>query len=1176
MLDYEIRNILISYLESTRGKIRIYQEKIIGASRCDVMAVTDILTGYEIKSDGDNLLRLPEQIKSYDRAFNKNYVVISNMSVDLLKMKIPYYWGIIKIENSDIEILRVAQLNKNTDIRTQLSLLWKIELKNLLMENKLPLYFNKTKGFIKSVLANSVDKNTLTEQIAEELLKRDYNKFAMQDLTIYRENTDEIPDMVDTLSELDPKEFTLDKWINIYNDAMKIRERKEEKFEQPVIREPHSITYENITVALGVPWVSKQIIDEFIVHILEKKDKWIYSVYEKITGSWSIVGKRSASNISNAVKKFGTPRYNALYILEATLNIRPIKIYDGLTYNEEETVAALEKQKELQEEFKRWIWLDEDRKWLVEEAYNKMFDGIKVQAYDGHGLKFPEMNENINLYDYQKDAVAKIINSDNTLLAFDVGAGKTYIMIAAAMKMREMGLSRKNMFVVPNNIVGQWEKIFLEMYPDAKVLAVEPKVFKINVRQKIMKQIQHGDYDGIIIAYSCFEMIPISAEAIEREMNVRLNILSDEIKKISKAVSINILNKERERIEKLTHDFIASMNYESGDITFDNLGVNTLFVDEAHNYKNIKLHTKLKNPNGINTNGSPKCKNMMYKVRCVQEQNRGRGVVFATGTPLCNSIADVYTMQMYLMPQKMQELHLDVFDNWVKTFATPETVCEVDVDTSKFRFIERFAEFHNLPELSLLFSQIAVFYSMKDTKKLPEIQGYDNIQIPKSLEMTKYMYTLCERSKSIRSRKIDKHYDNMLKVSIDGRKAALDLRLVGKNEEYDKTSKIYNCIENVLRIYNEYPGQSQVIFCDYSTPKAEDFNVYSELKSRLTEKGIPEKEIAFVHSATTESRKLKLYEKVNNGEVRIIIGSTFKLGIGANIQQRLIALHHLDVPWRPADMVQREGRILRYGNTNDNVFIYRYVKEGSFDSYSWQVLETKQRFISQFLSGTNSLRSIKDLEDNILTYAEVKAIAFSNPKMKELSQIEYSLRNAQIAFKKEMEYKEGAVKKLIELEGGYEKLSEKHKISIENLKVISKLDFKAIREILSPHIQSLNIPRLIIGGRKLFEFYGIEVVTPQFPSVERPCVILSLNNAEYKVEMSSKPAGNITRIVNFLKSFDKHTEQEKAAMNKMESDISELKKSISAEQMYNERVRKLEKERNKLFNEIDGENVQYG
>ena len=1140
-----IKSILVSYLQATYSEVRIYQEKSIGSSICDVMAVTDRLMGFEIKSDLDNYSRLQEQVKAYNLFFDENYIVVGEKHSESAAGKIPSSWGIICIKETDVEIIRKAIINKSVSRRRQLSILWKLELKNLLIQNNMPVYAQKEKGYIADRLAAIVDGELLGKQIANQLMHRDYSVYDAKDYSIYSNNReeDEFPteEIVDVLSENDLSEFTLDKWIEIYKKATLVKEHKNKLFEKTVEkRVMHEIPYTDIEVSLGVPWVSKDIINDFIYHILDRTPtvndnlffKPCYVEYEEITGSWSIPSKRALGyNNTNAEVKYGIKQYNALYIIEATLNLREIRLHDkNNKYDEKNTVAAIEKQKLIKDEFKKWIWQDEDRIWEVEEAYNKMFSNLEKPSFDGSKLSFPNMSEKFTLYPYQKDAVQKIISGNNTLLAFDVGAGKTYIMIAAAMKMRQEGISRKNMFVVPNHIVGQWEKIFSELYPTSKILAIEPKMFKPEMRTKVLTQIRDGDYDGIIIAYSCFEMIPLSVDSILDNMNVQLKRIETTLNSMRTHQGYicgwdTPLNQEKKRIVKLTQDFINCMNTDNTEVSFDELEINTLFLDEAHNYKNLPIRTSMRNLRGINTKGSNKCLDLLHKVRCVQQANDGRGVVFATGTPLCNSIADAYAMQMYLQYEQLQERKLDVFDNWVKTFALPEQFCEIDVNASQYRFVYRFAKFFNLPELSKLFSQIAIFYANTNIEGLPEFSGYKDEVIEKYPELAGYMKNLCERSELIRSGIIDKKHDNMLKVSTDGRKAALDLKLVGEEQPYNQYSKIFRCVENVYNLYKESSDETQLIFCDYSTPKGEDFSVYAELRDKLVEKGIPKKEIAFIHNYKTESRKVELFKKFNNGEIRILLGSTFKLGVGANVQVKLKAIHHLDVPWRPADMVQREGRILRKGNTNTDVLIYRYVSEGSFDSYSWQLLETKQRFISQFLTDSLYQRTASDLEDSVLSYAEVKALALSEPLMKQLAEKENEAQNLRVLIAKDAEIQGDLKDELNRLDKEIRRNGERiNKCNVITwiLNNTSDNEFEQAYKNLE-NVLSLEV---VLRKKELREavcVLGFKIVLPEIVNEKKPFVYIEKNGEQFLVEMGTSTKGNARRIMNVLKNFDKVT-----------------------------------------------------
>lgn len=1167
MNDKQIRKTLIAWILAKYSEVRIYQEKSIGSSICDVMAVTDELIGFEIKSDCDNYSRLERQIKSYEQFFDMNYLVVSDTHLKSSFDKVPARWGIIRVSEGNISVERPAMENIRVSRRSQLSILWKLELKNLLIKNGLPMYAQREKGYIASKIAEKVSSSELGVQIAQELMNRDYSIFNAQDYTIRPETEEsrELPklDIVDTLSETDLSEFTLDKWIALYQKAKTVQAEKEVKYQREISkveRVPHEIPYTDIEVSLGVPWISADIVDEFITHLIEMSPDYYYGNqrwvnYEPVTGCWSVNGKRSKYLNVNATVKYGIPRYDALCIIESTLNLREIKIYDGTVYNETDTIAALEKQKLITEEFRRWVWEDEDRRWEIEEAYNRMFAGFENKKYDGRSLEFPDMNPDFQLYPYQKDAVQRIISTKNTLLAFDVGAGKTYIMIASAMKMRREGISRKNMFVVPNNIVGQWEKIFTTLYPKARVLTIEPKTYKPQMRSKVLTQIKDGDYDGIVIAYSCFEMIPLSLDYVTKEMNKKLNILDEAVRKLKTNTGWvwgeSPLQREKDYIWKLTQDFLKSMNCENNGITFDKLEINTIFLDEAHNYKNIPLRSKMKDINGINIKGSPKCTDMMQKIRCVQQNNGGRGAVLATGTPLCNSISDAYAMQMYLQYDKLCEINLEKFDNWVKTFALPEQLCEIDVDTSKFRFVRRFSRFFNLPELSKMFSEVAVFHAMDQKDGLPVLEDYSDVVIDKNKSLSDYMQKLCERTELIRMKAVDRCKDNMLKVSTDGRKAALDLELVGETQP-DKTSKVFRCADKVTAIYKKYQGCSQLVFCDYSTPKGENFSVYEKLKSYLINRGIPEKEIAFIHSYHSESRKLELYRKVNEGKIRVLIGSTFKLGIGANVQTKLKAVHHLDVPWRPADMVQREGRILRRGNENSRVYIYRYIAEGSFDAYSWQILETKQKFITQFLKGSSYQRTASDLESNILTYAEVKALALSIPLMKQVAEKENELRNLKILRTKHNDALEALKEELRELPKKMHDMNAAAQ-NMSYLEYLGKNDYIEAAQ----NYRGLLTAEVISGDTQLSENYavlGFEIHLPENQNPEKPYIFLERGGARYYVDMGDSSYGNIRRIINFLKGFGKTynklaEETEKLKLRKMQIEAELAKPDLYSSQI---------------------------
>ncbi len=1190
MDEKRIRDILISFLKVRHDKIRIYQEKNIGKSICDLMAVTDCLIGFEIKSNLDNYSRLESQIIHYDSYFNLNYIVVGEKHEKSASYKVPDNWGIIVICYDDVRILREAKKNKNFEPFAQLMTLWKLELNNILNYFNLPLFSQKSKDYIANTLCEKVPIDQLEKQIAYELRNRDYSVYGAKDYTEYYENGNlSFADhLIDDISEME--QMTLDQWIEIYSQAQKVRQAKEDVIREKRERKKHAITYEDIDVYPGAPWISKEIISEYARYLvsMDHGGKNCYSGcgfikvnYEPITGNWFIEQKQFANGIVSCMVKYGLPNYNALYILEAAMNLREIRLTkkNSTEVDEESTLAAIEKQKLIVDLFKDWVWQDEDRIWEIEENYNNMFGNYHKERFDGSKLEFPEMNVKFELYDYQKDAVQRIISEKNTLLAFDVGAGKTFIMIAAAMIMRQRGISRKNMFVVPNNIVGQWQKIFTDLYPHAKLLVIEPKSFKAPVREKALQQMKYGDYDGIIIAYSCFEMIPISIEYVTNEMFRKLAEIEDAVRGMHYQPGSTVaLESEKRNIRKLADQLIKSMDFRYVETSFDDLEITTLFVDEAHNYKNVPIRTKMRYIRGININGSRKCLDMLEKVRFVQNSDFGKGVVFATGTPLCNSLADAYTLQMYLQYDDMRKRHFDVFDNWVKTFTRPEKVVEVDVDSQHYRYVNKFTKFYNLPELSKMFSDIAYYYAVNASDGLPQKCDYKDCVIERNHALMVYMKTLAERADRIRGKsrkdgelgnkgRVDPKEDNMLKISTDGRKAALDLRLVHKEQPHE-TSKVYECIKNVKAIYDSYTDCSQLVFCDYSTPKKDNFNVYASIKASLVEMGIPKEEIAFVHSYKTEERKLVLYQKVNEGTVRVLLGSTFKLGIGANVQTKLKAIHHLDVPWRPADMVQREGRIFRRGNENDEIYIYRYICEGSFDAYSWQILESKQRFISQFLMGSTYQRCEADLEEDVLSYAEVKALALSDPAMKELAEKENELSNMRIVCGKHYETIRNFKEQIIKLENENIEFEKRIKGTEQNIKELShhsEDDFKSLKSALSEMLK----PKLISkSNNKLGRAWGFVFTTPEKQKEKNMILIATRNNISYIIETGESALGNAQRFINFLNNFGDYLKKMKVKVEDNKDKISRMNEEMKKENPYKARACNLEREVKRLRDEI--------
>ena len=923
---------------------------------------------------------------------------------------------------------------------------------------------------------------------------------------------------------------------------------------------PERLTEKEIYITLGSPWVPVEVIDDFIMHILNLRGNQRINVkHDEITGTWEIPNKNSMVYRDRvaAFRTYGTPRIEALRILENTLNMKTVVVTDEVAcptnasgkcrvINKEETVLALEKQQKMIKEFQRWVWKDETRTAHLKHIFEDKFSCVRRRMFDGSFLEFPTMSSAIQLYPYQKNAVARILFTPNTLLAHEVGSGKTYVMIAAGMELKRMGLSKKNLYVVPNNLVGQWKAIFTAMYPQANLLCVEHKNFTKPKRESVLKKIRDEEFDGIIMTYSCFEQIPLSAD-FHREK------LIEESEKISRVMNGNA-KKHTSQLQRRQMDIyntLAQLAVTAEEslhtVYFDELGITRLFVDEAHNYKNVPIKTKADKVLGISATGSKKCQDMMDKVHLVQKQNNGGGVVFATGTPITNSITDAFVLQRYLQSGELAMLDLQHFDSWIGMFAERVTEFEIDVDTSNYRLATRFARFHNLPELTTLLSSIADFHQTDASSGVPEFDGYTDALIAKTSSFSAYLDGISARAEQVRNRTVSRTVDNMLKITTDGRKAALDLRLIEPGGGFTYQSKVARCAENVYDIYMQTGAMSgtQLVFCDSSVPKT-GFNMYDEMKRLLTGMGIPEEEIAYVHDATTEAKRAGLFAKVRAGEVRILLGSTFKLGLGVNVQDRLIAVHHLDVPWRPADMVQREGRILRQGNQNKKVFIYRYITEGSFDAYSWQLLETKQKFIEDLLSGSLTERSGSDIESTVLDYAEVKALAVGNPLIKERVETANELSRYLALQHKAVETHIRLEKEWMELPAKIAHQAErieKCEADLEfyraNRKEYTKEERKEIRDALFAAIQE----NVLLPKETPFLFYqGFQIVLPSNMTAQKPYIRLQ-KNGRYYVELGDSRVGGLVRIDNCLD----HLEEHLFKLQEKERELCDRREAVRAE-----------------------------
>ena len=775
---------------------------------------------------------------------------------------------------------------------------------------------------------------------------------------------------------------------------------------------PKDLDASEIAVRLGASWIDKEYITQFM-HQTFQPPFWAKSrmraEYSPITGVWNITGKSNISqNDVMAYTTYGTHRANAYRILEDSLNQRETKIYDTKedadgkeirVLNQKETSMASAKQDTIKQAFKDWLWEDPVRRRTLVEKYNHLFNSTSPREYDGSHLSFPAMNPQVQLRQHQKNAVARILYGGNTLLAHVVGAGKTFEMAAAAMESKRLGLCQKPMFVVPNHLTEQWGAEFLSLYPAAKILVATQRDFSTQNRKAFCARIATGDYDAVIIGHSQFEKIPMSHEYQEKILEqqleeVQLGIASEKIKD-GKSFSVKEMERSRKSLEAKLEQLRAE-NRKDDVVTFEQLGVDRLFVDEAHNYKNLFFVTKMQNVAGISTSNAQKSSDMFMKCRYLDELTGSRGVIFATGTPVSNSMVELYTMQRYLQYNRLNELGLMHFDSWAADFGETSTSFELSPTGKGFVPRTRFARFFNLPELTSVFKEVADIKTA-DELNLPRPKAaFINVAAKASPIQKQFMQRIAERAEKIKDGAVDPSEDNMLKITSDGRKLGLDPRLLDPSLPDDPNSKVNLCVNNIFEIWEKHTKAAQLVFCDTSTPKPQDgsgvfTDIYSDVKSKLIAKGIPENEIAFIHDAKTDQQKDILFKNVRAGKVRVLIGSTAKMGAGTNVQKRLIALHDLDCPWRPGDLEQRLGRILRQGNQNESVSVYRYVTEDTFDAYLWQTIENKQKFISQIMTSKSPMRVYEDADELALSYGEVKAICSSNPYLKEKMELDNKL-----------------------------------------------------------------------------------------------------------------------------------------------------------------------------------------
>lgn len=910
---------------------------------------------------------------------------------------------------------------------------------------------------------------------------------------------------------------------------------------------PVSLNIDEIHISLGASWIPVEEYMFFISDFLNLKEAVKVVYYKELarykvvptdeagksvlnTITYGVRGDEKSSSKSGWVKQYLT----ALDIIEDTLNAKTVKVYDYIpthvnrwnyfeyeaVFNRDKTIEAQDKQRQIIDAFKDWVYKNKYRIRLFEKYYNDTFVGYTYSKYNGDFLRLPELNPEIKLYKHQRDAIARVLLSGtNTLFSHDVGTGKTYEMIVSVHELWRMKLSEKNLIVVPNNVLKAMVDAHRLLYKDDEILVIYPKDFIPDKRNTMLKKIRDGSYVAIYMAYSSFDMITMSKEYYVDKLKRELNALKAAAYNAKEKYIANEYTKQAKAVSKKLAKYEAEQK-DSEYITFEELGINTLVVDEAHNYKNVPISSRADNIVGMSNGGSKKCREMLEKAHFVDR------LIFATGTPLTNSLADLFTFQLYLQPDVLEYYNINTFDTWVNTFGRRETSieCDVDANSTSLRTMTRFASFHNLGELMALFSQVCDFHHLAAAEEgLPKFGGAIDICVPKNEAQSAYIKGLSERTELIRNREVKRSEDNLLKVTTDGRKAALDIRLTDCKIPlgiHTKT-KIAVCADKVFELYNKYPSTAQIVFSDIGTPKT-DFNVYDCLAQHLIQLGIPREEIAYVHDATSESARAKLFAEMNSGKLRVVIGSTQKLGVGVNVQERLIALHHLSVPWRPADMVQREGRIIRKGNTCEQVFIFRYITEGSFDAYSWQLLENKQRFISSFLSGNCAEREMDDIADAVLTYAEVKALCIGNKLIKTRVEVANQLERAKVASRARQ-------RQMQELRTVIETSPKKQ----EQLKTLAKIARKDFAFYSSLKTAIPNDERIAFGEeliealkeniaqstQRIFDDYrGFDIVLPADMSEDCPYILIkSINNGCYRCEIElDKSALGCSKTIDYL------------------------------------------------------------
>ncbi len=932
--------------------------------------------------------------------------------------------------------------------------------------------------------------------------------------------------------------------------------------------QPKDLEASEIDIRLGATWLNPAIVQQFMMETFQppyriRYNNLIQVRYSPFTSEWRI-GNKSAAGMYDimSTETYGTHRANAYKILEDTLNLRDCRIYDTIeedgkerrVLNQKETMLAQQKQQAIKDTFAGWVWQDPQRRNLLVKQYNELFNSTRPREYDGSHIHFVGMNPEINLREHQRNAVAHVLYGGNTLLAHEVGAGKSFEMAASAMESKRLGLCQKSLFVVPNHLTEQWASEFLRLYPNSKLLVTSKKDFEPANRKRFCARIATGDYDAVIIGHSQFEKIPLSAERQAR-------IIEDQIEEIENAIAeakeqsgehftVKQMEKTRKTLEvKLKK--LQSTNRKDDVVTFEQLGVDRLFVDESQNYKNLYLYTKMRNVAGLSTSEAQKSSDMFGKCRYLDEVTGGRGVIFATGTPISNSMTEMYTLMRYLQYSTLQQKQLTHFDAWASTFGETTTAIELVPEGTGYRARTRFAKFFNLPELMNMFKEAADIKT-SDQLHLPVPEAkFETVMVKPSEIQQDMVKSLSERAAEVHSGAVDPSVDNMLKITSDGRKTGLDQRLMNPLTPDDPDSKLNACVDNVLRIWNETKEDNltQLIFCDMSTPKGDgSFNVYDDIRTKLLAAGVPESEVEFIHNADTEGKKADLFSKVRSGKVRVLLGSTAKMGAGTNVQTLLVAVHHLDVGWRPSDMTQRNGRIIRQGNKNKQVYVYNYVTEGTFDAYLWQTLENKQKFISQIMTSKSPMRSCDDVDEQALSYAEVKALCAGDPRIREKMDLDVQVAKLKVLRSDYQNQKYRLEDKLLK---HYPEEIQKAKNRITALKNDAQIadahpqdkenfcgmtikgmvfdEKKAAGERLMLACKEMpNADMMLLGTYRGFE------LNIRFDSFKNEHQIVLRGELSYPVPLGNDPRGNIVRLDNAIGNFADRIADAEAELDSLE------------------------------------------